>query len=636
MATGLTMPNDIRIPDSEYVNRVHGFIKEAIEEGTAFVQCQTGFSKIAESIDAVMGEQTTLRSSTLSQTSSNQFGKITGDLAAMLTDIKPFWEFRTKNERYGQTARVYGDLSTLWYPQRFIDLRMSEVIKYCLVASSAYAHMVWDEDLYDINVIAEDPRDVLPIRPTSNETIQSAFGVIVRRSMTLNYLRSVYPESVWGAIKHDRDGSMISRLSNTRIGRLFQSALEDTPFRRRLFGDEPAKTIPRIPTCDIYTVYLKDRTRNKSGRPVFVGDFDKDTGQPKNNWSYAVQPGGLKYPRGRMIVATNYGILRDGPNQYWHGWFPLCKLTLDPWPWSWFGKAVMWDVLPLQRSYDFLWRVIDDHMQKAARPDVIADKNSISKASLDKIDTRRPGLKMQQNPLIGKGITIQYQPPLPPEVYAQLERTKTEMREIAGVSDLSQLLSLNQIPSQETVDRIIQNMTPTVRGRSRVIEAFVREFATMLAYNFSQFYTPAMRSWRLGEAGYTQQDMDSDRGTLVPDYTDSDYGEDGALTPERLAAGPRPRYERAREFIRQFTFHVTPGSMLSASGMMDKMMYLQLARAGVIDTETLMEKLEIPNIKQIKERLAEERGAGLGMMVNAAGRKATGQEGPRLKMSESG
>ena len=38
------------------------------------------------------------------------------------------------------------------------------------------------------------PRDVLPIRPNDFHSIQSAFGVIIRRERTVNYLRSVYED----------------------------------------------------------------------------------------------------------------------------------------------------------------------------------------------------------------------------------------------------------------------------------------------------------------------------------------------------------------------------------------------------------------------------------------------------------
>jgi hypothetical protein len=147
----------------------------------------------------------------------------------------------------------------------------------------------------------------------------------------------------------------------------------------------------------------------------------------------------------------------------------------------------------------------------------------------------------------------------------------------------------------------------------------------------------------LGADGITQEDFDYDPGTLIPDFVhDSDFDYRGIVTPEALARGPMPRYDRAREFLRQFNFYVMPGSMLSASEIEKKLMYLQFSRAGLVDHWSLLEQWNVPNVgnppdgaNTITERLMAEQRMGMGMQVNAAGRKATGQELPRVKISES-
>jgi hypothetical protein len=87
-------------------------------------------------------------------------------------------------------------------------------------------------------------------------------------------------------------------------------------------------------------------------------------------------------------------------------------------------------------------------------------------------------------------------------------------------------------------------------------------------------------------------------------------------------------------------FHIAPGSMLSASAIEEKLLYLQLSRAGLIDHWTLLEKLRIPNVGQapagtITDRLIAERNMGLGMNISPVGRKATGQKMPRTVTKES-
>jgi hypothetical protein len=214
---------------------------------------------------------------------------------------------------------------------------------------------------------------------------------------------------------------------------------------------------------------------------------------------------------------------------------------------------------------------------------------------------------------------------------------------LSGVRDLSQMMRLNQMPSAGTIEKVMEAMSPSVRGRSRSIEAVMREFGMMTAYNFAQFYDLPKRLTILGPDGATFEDFDYDPGSMIPDFVhDEDFDERGVITPDALLRGPMPRYERSREYLRRFTYHIAPGSLLSASEMEEKMMYLQLSRAGLLDHWSLLEKLGIPNVGEppagattISQRLVAEQQMGLGMNISSSGRKSSGQESPRLVMKES-
>ena len=114
-----------------------------------------------------------------------------------------------------------------------------------------------------------------------------------------------------------------------------------------------------------------------------------------------------------------------------------------------------------------------------------------------------------------------------------------------------------------------------------------------------------------------------------------DFDENG-VTAEALRRGPLSRLDRAQEFLRQFTFHIAPGSLLAASEIQRKMLYVQLARMGYIDRVTLLEVLAVPNIKQITERLLQDAEMGLVMEQNAAGRKSAGDKMPRMATKDGG
>lgn len=631
-------------PKSDYDTQVLGYMKEAIEEGEAFLKAQKGYNLITDTIKAITGDSKTLQSSVLSQTSVNHVAKVATDLTAMCTDVKPFWEYRTRNDRFKKHCEILGQLSEHWWLNSLIDLKFADVIRYGLAAGTGYSHQFFNTNTQTLDISAEDPRDLLPIRPPSTSwSIQECAGVINRAQRTVNYVRSRYPKQA-ARIVADRDGSMLSQsLTNTRTGVLFD--LYSSPFRDRLFNDKPIKDIPRIPTVDLYTCYINDDTINKDKNPRQMGDWQD--GHPLNNWSYEVKQGDPLYPRKRCIVFTNTAILYDGPSVYWHGLYPYAKLTLDPWPWTWLGKGILWDILPLQKSIDNLMRVLDDHMEKVARPAVIADKTSIAKSDLDKIDTRKAGLKIRQNMLSGKGVTIEQPVNLPPDIMEMLRYYEEKIYELPGVRDLSSLMKLNQIPAPETVERMQEAMSPSVRLRSRVIEAFMRDFATMIAFNFAQFCPLPVRLAILGDSGATEDDFDMDPDTFLPAWMEEDYSSEGVVRVEALTRGPMPQYDRAKMFFRNVSYHIASSSLLNASEIETQLKYLQLSRAGLVDHWTLLDKLNIPNVgnpppgaNDITQRLMAEQQMGLGMQVNAAGRKASGQEPPQEKssgaVSESG
>lgn len=625
------------VPAADYHHRVIGWATDAITEGTAFLKAQPQYDRIAPTIMAINGDFDQPFGRVLSSTNLNRFGKIALNLVAGLTDTKPFWDYKTFNPRFRETADILGKLSQHWWQGRMIDLRFADAIKYACAAGTGWCHHTgWNTETEDLDVLAEDPRDVLPIRPASYYSIQDAMGVIVRRERTVSYVRSKYPECAH-LIKADRDGSFQSSGGASRANRLLSSLnAQLSPFHANLLAERAAQRIARIPTVDMFTLYVKDPAVNETKVPLLMGEADK-------NWSYVVDPGKPLYPRRRMVVFTRTAIMYDGPNPFWHGLFPLNKLTLDPWPWTWLGKAPLWDILPLQKSLNATIRIVDDHNQRVAEPGIMGDKNALSRRGMRKINTRRPGLKFSYNPISGKPAQVLYEPDLDPSIIQHIAFLIEQMDDISGVRDLSNLMKLNQLPAADTIEKITESMTPANRLRSRYMEAFIREFAMMTASNFFQFYTMPMRLAILGPQAIVSEDFDFDPGTLVPDYVaDEDFGASGNVTMDALKRGPTPRVDRATHFLRYFTFHIAPASLLASSEIERKLLYLSLSRAGLVDHWTLLEVMGIDNVgeaptgaKTITERLVAEAEMGLGMNISPTGRKASGQTMPRMTMKES-
>lgn len=627
----------------------------AIEEADVFLKAQPGYDQFEPAIDAINGESTSdLMQGVFSGVSYNHFGKVALDMVAAQCDIKPFWDYRTFNPKFQAQAQLANKLAQAWWMGRHVTMRFGDVIKYALPMGTGYAHQVYDAfnngfgggyQGGDMELMPEDPRDVLPIRPGSFLSIQEAAGVMIRRERSVNWIKAKYGAAADG-VKADREGSVAQLNKNTRFGRLMSQMGLQSGFMENLVSSIAGRTQARpmkIPSADLFNLYINDPTINTQRSGTWMGLHEGKM----TNWSYYVPAVGeliprtgkiakeedcKLYPRKRNVIFTRTCRIYDDTSIYWHGMFPLAKLTLDPWPWLWLGKSPLKDILPLHKEMQKVMRVMSRHLDRIKRPGMAADKNAIGEKAFGKMDPEMPGLKLRTNPVNGKPVEMLYEPALDPWVMQYFEALKSGQKELAGSANTSDIMALNQLPQLDTLETLIAAEGAINRLRSLVIEAFMSEFAMMLLMNFFQFYTQAQRIAILGPQGQTFEDFDYDPGSLIP-------SEIGSPFPDGSSA---PRAERAQEFFRYFTYSIAPGSLLNSASAQDKMLYMQLARSGVIDIATLLEKLNIPNIglptdlpSGIMQRLQWQQQQGIGMAVNPTGRKASGQAPPRLTTKES-
>lgn len=627
----------------------------AIEEADAFLHSQDGYSSFEESIDAINGElKNDLAQGVFGGVTYNHFGKVALDMVASQCDIKPFWDYRTFNPKFQAQAQLGNKLAQAWWMGRHVTLRFADVIKLALPMGTGYAHQVYDAynngfgggyQGGDMELLPEDPRDVLPIRPGSFLSIQESAGVMIRRERSVNWIHSKYGDAA-SEVRADREGSIAQLNKNTRYGRLMSSLGLQSGFMENLLSSISGRTQARpmkIPTADLFTLYINDDSINTQRSGTWMGLHDGKL----TNWSYYVPSVGelipstgkpakdedcKLYPRKRCVIFTRSARIYDDTSIYWHGMFPLAKLTLDPWPWLWLGKAPLKDLLPLHKEMQKVMRVFSRHLDRIKRPGMAADKNAISEKGFAKIDPEMPGLKLRSNPVNGKPVEMIYEPALDPWVQWYLEALKSAQKELAGATTAADIMSLNQLPQMDTLEAIIAAEGAINRLRSLVIEAFMSEFAMMFLMNTFQFYTQAQRIAILGPQGQTFEDFDFDPGSLIPHD----------VIPPMPDGNPAPRAERAREFFRYFSYQIAPGSLLNSASQSEKMLYMALARAGVIDIATLLEKLNIPNVglpsdypSGIMQRLQKQQELGIGMAVSPEGRKASAQSSPRMVMKES-
>jgi hypothetical protein len=628
------------IPNEKYEQAMLEWTAAAISEGERVLRSEPMYKEIEKSIQYIMGDQIDpKRPSTLANVYDNRTKHIVMQQVAALTDIHPLFGYKTSNDAFQDQSEILNNLASAWWINSKADMKLASVLRYACGPGTGYCEVHWDASIGggvgDIVLIPRDPRDVLPIRPTLDGDVQDWEGVVIRTAKTVSELKVRFPEKAH-RIKASRGGTMPDR---TYGGGRGGSMISSSPAHGSL-ANTPKNAVATVPSTNLYYIYLKDRRLHTGSSPLQMGD-------PNTSWGYKVQPAGAKqsdgtryddedyklYPRGRLIICTDDCILYDGPNPFWHGQFPIARLRLDPWPWGLLGLGITRDLMPLQDALNETANGILDMVRKALRPGIKGDARAMPESMWNRLDTRQPGTKVRFNPILGN---IDYEPPpnIPPYVFDFLKMMVEEMDYHGGVANLQALSQLKQAPGADSIEQMMEALQPTLRMKGRLLEVFLRDVGDMVKSNFFQFYTMPRRVQILGEAGMDLQDFNFDPGTLVPAHAKATEGDDYDAHYDYQ----KPRAQRARHHQKQFTFHITPNSLLSISQISRKMMYLRLHREGLIDPWTLYEVLEIPNggsppsgTKNIPLRMQEAMTMGIGQPLPSPGPQPTGQTPPHLE-----
>lgn len=654
---------DSDLPEKEYEAGVQTWLARKLQEGLSILKEEPAYDEMDKAIAYIMGDQLDpRRPANLSNITDNRLKNILNQTVAALTDIHPLFGFETYNDAFKDQETVLVKLTQAWWVNNFADLKLADVIKFAAGAGTGYCEVAWDASVFggtgDIVLRALDPRDVIPISPNLGGSVQEWEGVIIRTAKTPDELKSRFPDKAH-RIQADSAPSVSTR-TWTRARRLMSSIV--SPSAVDVLTQASAKNLPRrVASCDVYTTHVKDRRLYKGNQPLIMGDAN-------TTWSYTVYPAGYDkvpagfdsmgqpkyrkatiqdsklYPRGRMIISTKTAVLYDGPNPYWHGMFPLAKLSLDPWPWALLGLGLAHDLIPIQDALNETLNGIMDHVRKILRPALVGDKKSVATGLWERIDTRQPGLKLKTNAAAGKGLEFVSPEQLPQYTFDVLKFLASELDYHAGTANLVALTQLQQMPGEDTIERMMEALTPTLRLKGRLLECFLREVGEMVKANFFQFYNLPRRVAMLGSSGVAFDDFDFDPGTMVPAMSDQDQNYQPELDKHLSRA------DRAQWFHKNFTFHITPNSLLAISQISRKLMYMQLRQQMLVDRWTLYEVLEVPNggsppggAETITDRLVAEMSMmatlQTGMMgatggvpgdPSGAGRPPTFQESPQL------
>ena len=566
---------------------VLAWLKEAVAEGEGINAADPCYEIADRGMDYILGKQASSRANAeqpayLPRVVINETRRTVRRHVSALTDVKPVYAFRTANPHFQQQSMLLNQLTAVWWINTFADLALADAARYAAAAGSG--DLVCEYNPYygpygDVQLFARDARDTIPIRPSRDGSIQNWYGVILKEAHSVNVLKAMYPNrpdlfgqrSPWGTGVFSKFKQGTSRI----MGGGNQPIWDKMPKTGRgVLSDEIV----------LYRAFFNDPSLNTTNHKILMG-------QAGTSWSYLVNPGDRLYPRKRLIVATESGVAFDGPSPYWHGLFPVSRLQLEHYPWTFFGLPLIDIKSGLPDAINKLLTDMLTHIGQRANPAVVGNAR-VPDSALRQFDPRRPNAKLRTNEQIGTGLSAWQTQDLPSFSFELWQALRQAYHEITGDAqiDALQMSALTRVPDADSMEAWMAAMSPELKMEGRQVELCLREIAEMQKANIFQYYDAARRVSILGDTGLTLQDIDYDPGNMGPAMQE---GDEGYLPKLNVNNDIR---DRAQFFLKLFNFYVTPNSLLALNAKSEQMKYLQLTRGGMCDMWTLGKKLEIPEM----------------------------------------
>ncbi|MGM9551527.1 MAG: hypothetical protein ACI3XA_04660 [Clostridia bacterium] len=210
--------------------------------------------------------------------------------------------------------------------------------------------------------------------------------------------------------------------------------------------------------------------------------------------TYYEKPG-RDYPKGREIVMadTDGGkILHNGDLVY--DFIPIVQFKCKSVPGQFYGKSVIEELIPLQRSYNMVKNLTHEHIKRISVGGLLVEEGSMDVDKLEKYGTPDDGIfeyKQGRN----KPDRLQIDN-LPGEVLQEMERLENDMEYVAGVS---QLQMIGAAPSGITSGSAIESLREIDNTRMAMTGEYMRESVIKLGVMVLKLYKKFTRLPRVME-----------------------------------------------------------------------------------------------------------------------------------------
>lgn len=595
------------------------WLQGSLQRAEASLKNGDAYRTIDETIDLIANR---VMSAVLARTkgkkkstvSINRIKRQLREIISLLTQrIKPRWDYGTQNEAWKEQAEILTKRLKAWFASNLFDRKLKECLQWA-VCGAGYLQVGWSRAIpgymdTDLDVDVLGPDDVL--RDQGME-IQEAYGTHIRKLYNLSEAISRFPLS--RAYLRPVRTRPTTRAQDARKVTSWLSPLLNAIGFTRTGGDatENVNNYGFLGTdVEVYYTYILDPKINNTGAEIHSDTICHDmvTGikTAQTSWEYTIpyvgqqlpldEAGHIRiataedcyyYPTRRLLIWTQDHLIYDGPSYFWHGRVPIVQLSMDKWPWEQIGYSLAMDNISIGDAVNQIMRGVVDTFNLKFDPTLMVNGREITRKEMEGIDMREPGGRIMRSGMLPAADVITpindngYE--IPQQTQPILGLLLQTMDHQVGVADVSSLMELQQAPSADSTERLLQAQGPLATDYARELEKMVTEFGYLAGWNFLQFDTLQKRLKILGQSGLSYEDFNYDPGRLMP------ISVPGAVVGSTLM-------QRGLLFGRQFSFQVVPNSIFEFTDTQDKLFKFQLWRDQrfPIDPWTLAEAWNLGN-----------------------------------------
>ena len=598
-------------------HEVHGFLLEAVSEGEAWLKAQRATLDWDRVREALGPADPALDLEGESNTGYNKTNRIFRDLVASLTNFKYEGEYRSDHDAtLYERAHLLTKRDRDWFRRTSAQARIREGLQNAVGFGTGYFYQDWDKAYWgpgrgDVRLTALDPSDVTCIQLPKDHDLQRAYMVLIRFELPINLARSIYRYNPGfaAALEPDREspGWLIKGLKKVQ-----QLTGLGSPVLRLSASDRaPAGSFP---TVDVYHAYTVDGSVNM-GEPV-------ELGAPGANWSYrvptlggpvptgvlgtdgqpitrtATEDDALLFPLRRLTIFSRSVAFPayDGSSPWWHGKTPVARVKFNDKAWEPLGQSLLGDVRTMQSGVEGMMRDMEDSSHARMDPPLGYDDQKVSKDFAESINPRRGGVRAAMTMDAGEIFKVIGQPwqyEVPAWVPEFMKAQEARMDYLAGTPDLVAIAKARQVPSSDSMEKILEMAGPLVQDMVRAIEEPFHQLGEMRKALYLQYDSRARLIHLFGDLGNFEEQVAYAPDLIVP------------IVPGESADDRRAR---TKTYIHEFQYHLTQTGMNEIHRMVTKLSYLQLAKVMPISWWTLAKVWQVPNFGPVpkNEKTGEE------------------------------